>query len=104
LHQAVVKPKVSISGKCFINLTSEEVTQLNTSTREDGVANDVGGAVEVVASEEEEEAPAKVNKFVPAAAEPEPEPESVAESVAEPVAEPTDTTKKVKKRVVRRKE
>jgi len=89
---------------------------LNTSTREDGVANDVGGAVEVVASEEEEEAPAKVNKFVPAAAdilkanaafkEPEPEPESVAEPepVAEPVAEPTDTTKKVKKRVVRRKE
>jgi len=110
LHQAVVKPKASISGKCFINLTSEEVTRLNTSTREDGVANDVGGAVEVVASEEEEEAPAKVNKFVPAAAdilkanaafkEPEPEPEPV----AEPVAEPTDTTKKVKKRVVRRKE
>ena len=32
LHQALVKPKASISGKCFINLTPDEVTRLNTAT------------------------------------------------------------------------
>lgn len=81
LHQALVKPKASISGKCFINLTTAEVSQLNV--QRDGESDEE--AVEVVESEDEGKD------------------EDTSAEVKEPTkdAEETDS-KKTKKRVVRR--
>jgi len=93
LHQALVKPKASISGKCFINLTPDEVTRLNTATVETDTleSSEVssGGGVEIVASDEEEEPEEEIAK----------DPEPVVLAVEEP-----DAKKVVKKRVIRRKE
>jgi hypothetical protein len=83
LHQALVKPKASISGKCFITLTTSEVSKLAVQQDNDDNDDDAE-AVEVV--ESEDEAVAEDTKEVPA------------ESVVE---EETDG-KKPKKRVVRR--
>jgi len=86
LHQALVKPKASISGKCFISLTTAEVSQLAVQKDEEDDKNEE--AVEVVESEDEEE-PATEKET------PTDEPSDAAEE--------TDS-KKTKKRVVRRKE
>lgn len=84
LHQALVKPKASISGKCFISLTTAEVSQLAVQKDEEDDKNEE--AVEVVESEDEEE-PATEKET------PTDEPSDAAEE--------TDS-KKTKKRVVRR--
>mgnify|MGYP006982831810 FL=1 len=93
LHQALVKPKASISGKCFISLTPTEASQL--AVQRDDVEDEETDAVEVVESEDEnvtEEVNPDAKEEMPSGAE--------ASSVAE---EETDG-KKQKKRVVRRKE
>ena len=93
LHQALVKPKASISGKCFISLTPTEASQL--AVQRDDVEDEETDAVEVVESEDEnatEEVNPDAKEEMPSGAE--------ASSVTE---EETDG-KKQKKRVVRRKE
>jgi len=84
LHQALVKPKASISGKCFISLTTAEVSQLAVQKDEEDDKNEE--AVEVVESEDEEEQATEKET-------PTDEPSDAAEE--------TDS-KKTKKRVVRR--
>ena len=88
LHQALVKPKASISGKCFISLTSSEVSQL--AVQRDGEEDEEAEAVEVVESEEEN-APEDINTDA-----------KEVSSVA--AAEEETDGKKQKKRVVRRKD
>mgnify|MGYP006418580321 FL=1 len=87
LHQALVKPKASISGKCFISLTTAEVSQLAVQKDEEDDKNEE--AVEVVESEDEDE--------------PATEKETPTDEPSDAAAEETDS-KKTKKRVVRRKE
>lgn len=106
LHQALVKPKTSITGKCFISLTPDEVSLLNAQPV--GESDTTGERVEVVESEGEEGE--EEDKGEPEPVVPPPEPESVVPPPApepvvppEPAAPETDG-KKVKKRVVRRKE
>lgn len=53
LHQAVVKPKQTLKGQCFINLSVEEKAMLSKSSSDDGVADNSN--VEVVDSSEDEE-------------------------------------------------
>lgn len=90
LHQALVKPKASLSGKCFISLTTDEVEKLNEQS--DGEESESESVKEVVdESDEEESAP----NFTKEAA------SEVAEEVAAEVSQ--ETTKQTKKRVVRRK-
>lgn len=88
LHQALVKPKASISGKCFISLTTAEVSQLSVQRDE---ASDEE-AVEVVESEDEGECKGENVKT---------EINEPAKAAAEELEE--DESKKTKKRVVRRK-
>ena len=88
LHQALVKPKASISGKCFISLTTAEVSQL--AVQRDDEEDEEAEAVEVVESEEEN-APEDINT------------DAKEVSSAAAAEEETDG-KKQKKRVVRRKE
>jgi hypothetical protein len=86
LHQALVKPKASITGKCFISLTTSEVTQISSQA---DVESD-GEDVEVVESESDNEdiqKPRTVDETVKS------------ESVA---AEETDS-KTPKKKIIRRK-
>lgn len=110
LHQALVKPKTSITGKCFISLTPDEVSLLNAPPV--GESDTTGERVEVVESEEEEDTGAHAPPPAPEPAPvvPPPPPAVVSEPAASPEPEPlvpaaeeTDG-KKVKKRVVRRKE
>lgn len=98
LHQALVKPKSSISGKCFISLTPDEVTQLNTSSSQ--LDKSTCEEVEIVSSEEEEDSGLNVPK---PASEPVPEPVTEPEPEPEPVPEPEPTVEKTKKRIIRRK-
>ena len=89
LHQALVKPKASISGKCFISLTTSEVSQL--AVQRDDEEDEEAEAVEVVESEDEgatEDIATDSSKEVPSET---------------PAEEETDG-KKTKKRVVRRKD
>lgn len=93
LVQAVVKPRPTLKGKCFIQLSSEEQERLNSqenSTTQDDNAVSVEVAED---SDEEEETAAEVDK-----SHEEPAPEPVAEP--EPVAAPEPVKKK---RVVKRK-
>lgn len=50
LHQALVKPKASITGKCFISLSAAETSQLNVQKDEESGEENV----EVVESEDED--------------------------------------------------
>ena len=90
LHQALVKPKASISGRCYINLSTEEVTRLNTQRDDE---SEDGEGVEVVAESDDEDEEDSVS-----------EPSFKASAKAE-VAEVVEEAPKkaVKKRVVRRK-
>lgn len=83
LHQALVKPKASISGKCFISLSSADVSQL--SIQHDDSSDDEEKAVEVVESEDEEVV-------------------SETKESSKAAEEVEDDNKKLKKRVVRRKD
>ena len=89
LHQALVKPKASISGKCFISLTTAEVTQINVQADVESDCEEV----EVVESDDDNDD--KQEEATPV------ENETVKE---QPVvaAEEVDI-KKTKKKVVRRK-
>ena len=87
LHQALVKPKASISGKCFISLTTAEVSQL--SVQRDDASDEE--AVEVVESEDEGECKSEDVKTEIK------ELSKAAEELEE------DDSKKTKKRIVRRK-
>lgn len=50
LHQALVKPKASITGKCFISLTEDEVSKINVQPDDESDCE-----VEVVKSDNEED-------------------------------------------------
>tara|TARA_A100001388_G_C28757452_1_gene495764 strand:- start:86 stop:1015 length:930 start_codon:yes stop_codon:yes gene_type:complete len=88
LLQAVVKPKASLKGQCYINLSPEDIALMNKSKDSDSDEEDEAGnngvSVNVVDSSDDEE-------IIP----------SVAEEVAEVVAAaPVPSTKK---KVVRKK-
>ena len=84
LHQALVKPKASISGKCFISLTTSEVSQLSVQRDEESDEE----AVEVVESDDE----VKCDEV------------KDGDDNKQAAAEEETDIKKTKKRVVRRKE
>lgn len=93
LHQALVKPKASMSGRCYINLSTDEVSRLNT--QRDDESEDDGEGVEVVAESDEDDEEDSVATS---------EPSFKANAKAEVQAEVEEAPKKaVKKRVVRRK-
>lgn len=87
LHQALVKPKSSLSGKCFINLTPDEVEKINTQKSSDDEEEEVNSS--------EDEAEMEKDSL-------EPKFEGVTEEVTQEVAEVVEEVKP-KKRVVRRK-
>lgn len=89
LHQALVKPKASISGRCYINLSTDETARLNTQRDDDD--EDDGEGVEVVEESDEDDDEDSVGPSFKASAKAE---------VAQVVEE---APKKVKKKVVRRK-
>ncbi len=103
LLQAVVKPKQNLKGQCFINLSKEDKTKLQTANLDEDDANDV--VAKVVEDTDDEDEPA---------AAPEPVAEKVEEEKVEKVekVETPTKTKEVdldeppappKKKVVRKK-
>ena len=97
LLQAVVKPKQNLKGQCFINLSKEDKTKLQTANLDEDDANDV--IAKVVEDTDDEDEPVAV-------------PEPVAEKVEEEKVETPTKTKEVdldeppappKKKVVRKK-
>jgi len=86
LHQAVVKPKVSMKGKCLVKLSASDRAALEV-VGDDGDETTVGVTMADDTDDEEEEV---VEETVQTVAEPEPEPEP----------EPAPP---VKKKVVRKK-
>ena len=66
LVQAVVKPKQSLRGKCFINLSDDDKAALNKADNQSDEEDDTTGNVEVAdsSSDEEEEAPVTPAKEV----------------------------------------
>lgn len=91
LHQALVKPKASISGRCYINLSTEEEARLKTQRDEDDDDEEEG--VEVVAESEDEDEDEDS----------EPSFKKAAKAEVEAEVEDVAPKKAVKKRVVRRK-
>ncbi|MDA9216480.1 hypothetical protein N9O88_01505 [bacterium] len=87
LHQALVKPKASLTGKCFISLSPDEVEKMNTQKNSDDETNSSDEEVEKDSFEQP--------KFEGVT-------EEVTDEVAEEVAEVVEEVKP-KKRVVRRK-
>jgi len=88
LHQALVKPKASLSGKCFISLSPDEVKKINTQKTSD--------------DEEEEETNSSDEEEMEKDSLEQPKFEGVTDGVTEEVAEVVAEVKP-KKRVVRRK-
>ena len=87
LHQALVKPKATLSGKCFISLSTQEKDTLNKLDEEEDDISDAeqtGVVPQVASSDEEDETP------------------EVSASAAAEVAEEIEP-KKTRKKVVRRK-
>ncbi len=65
LVQAVVKPKQSLRGKCFINLSDDDKAALNKANDQSDDEEDTAGNVEVAdSSSDEEEAPVTPAKEV----------------------------------------
>lgn len=88
LHQAIVKPKASLSGTCFLSVTKDDVTRM-TAQQDDEEGED---GVEVVAeSDDDDESTSEEPSFKAAA------------KVEVKAAVEEDKPKTVKKRVVRRK-
>ena len=97
LLQAVVKPKQNLKGQCFINLSKEDKTKLQTANLDEDDANDV--VAKVVEDTDDEDEPVAV-------------PEPTEEPVVEEKVETPTKTKEVdldeppappKKKVVRKK-
>ena len=93
LHQAVVKPKVSMKGKCLVKLSASDRAALEVV----GDETTVGVTMADDTDDEEEDV---VEETVVAVAEPESEPEPDPEPEPEPEPEPVAP---VKKKVVRKK-
>ena len=96
LHQAIVKPRASMSGKCMLSVSRDDVDRMTTSEE------DETEVAEVVESDEEDNSNMSDEHSFKATVEVEAEPQAEAEPEAEPEAE-ADVPKKTKKRVVRRK-
>ncbi len=92
LHQAVVKPKVSMKGKCLVKLSASDRAALEV-VGDDSDETTVGVTMADDTDDEEEEV---VEETVEAVTVPEPVPEPEPEPEPEPVAP-------VKKKVVRKK-
>jgi hypothetical protein len=98
LLQAVVKPKQSLKGQCFINLSKEEKTKMETSNPDEDDVNDIVAKVvndtddedEPVPEVKSEESPPKVEEEITT-----PTKDNLAEEVEAPAAP--------KKKVVRKK-
>lgn len=98
LLQAVVKPKQSLKGQCFINLSKEEKTKMETSNPDEDDVNDIVAKVvndtddedEPVPEVKSEESPPKVEEKITT-----PTKDNLAEEVEAPAAP--------KKKVVRKK-
>ena len=97
LLQAVVKPKQNLKGQCFINLSNDDKTKLQTSNLDEDDVNDV--VAKVVEDTDDEDEPVAV-------------PEPAVEPVVEEKVETPTKTKEVdldeppappKKKVVRKK-
>ena len=95
LLQAVVKPKQSLKGKCFISLSKEDKEKLQTTNLDEDDANDVVAKVVEDTDDEDEEPVVEKATPEPEAAPQTPEPVKTVE-VDEPPAAP-------KKKVVRKK-
>ena len=89
LHQAIVKPRASMSGKCMLSVSKDDVERMTTAAQEE--EEDGTEVAEVVESDEEESKPEQPSLQETAKAE-------VAAEVVEDAPKKT-----VKKRVVRRK-
>jgi len=105
LFQAVVQPKPTMKGKCFISLSSESKNALASTSgassaghQEDHSSDDVGGVVIEEDSDQEEE------EVVPAAAAPAPVREPTPEPEPKSVAVPAAVSAPLKKKIVRKKE
>lgn len=95
LHQAVVKPRESLNGRCLIELDASDRAKLEAQV--DAADSGDGVSVSVVESEDEEE-DEESNASTPRATNKE-----VKNEVAEEVAQEVALEVKPKKRVVRRK-
>lgn len=96
LVQAVVKPKISMSGQCFIQLTSDEMEKLETQSSDD--SSEKENKVNVDDSDDEEDVEKDVAQEVSQAVS-----QAVAQESTEPVESETKEETSVKKKVVRRK-
>lgn len=97
LMQALVKPKESLKGRCFIKLSQDDANKLKQQESAAEEDEDVVGVEVAEDSDEEEEQPSFAEK-PKSKAEPEPEPEPEPEE-----EEPEPAPKPVKKRKVVRK-
>ena len=105
LFQAVVQPKPSMKGKCWINLSSESKNALvSSSGQQEENSADVGGVVIEEDSDQEEEeevVPVREPTPEPTPAAPTPEPTPAA---TEPKTVSVPNAAVVKKKIVRKKE
>lgn len=53
LHQALVKPKESISGRCFIKLSAQDITRMNVERNETEIGEEDKEHAEIVESDDE---------------------------------------------------
>lgn len=103
LVQAVLQPRMSLKGKCYINLNSAERSELEEETKkfhdDDGDDDDAVVATQVENSDDEGEQPRQKESNEPASVKTEkPEP-----GIRSEPGEQNDVTKPTKKRVVRKK-
>lgn len=106
LLQAVVKPKQNLKGQCFINLSKEDKTKLQTANLDEDDANDV--VAKVVEDTDDEDDTVVVPKSVEEKKVEEEKVEKVEEEKVEPLTnvkevELEETPSVPKKKVVRKK-
>ena len=98
LLQAVVKPKQSLKGQCFINLSKEEKTKMETSNPDEDEVNDIVAKVVNDTDDEDEPSPEVKSEESPPKVE-----EEITTPTKDKPAEELEAPAAPKKKVVRKK-
>ena len=98
LLQAVVKPKQSLKGQCFINLSKEEKTKMETSNPDEDEVNDIVAKVVNDTDDEDEPSPEVKSEESPPKVE-----EEITTPTKDKPAEELEAPAATKKKVVRKK-